>query len=280
MQTPLAGPPVTMPPPKHYWSGICVNVEPIPIKDKAEKIMIRFSKCPRRLATAGWALANAVTCIAAPGTAAVHSASVSNGPGEAVRIVIDTFSSCLDVKTKLPCGWQADRHDATIFSLCREQENYFVKIKTLGGTAAIGKSFGINCKATPFLSWRWRAHVLPLAGNEKLKKKDDSGASVYVFFPGPLIVKRILKYVWSTTLPIGTRTVSPFYGGMKIVVLRSGNDSLGAWVHETVNILDDYKKFFGSVPEKALGIALLSDGDNTNSAAEADYDDFFVSGKR
>jgi len=178
------------------------------------------------------------------------------------------------------CGWRADRSDATVFSLDQEHGNYFVKIKTNGGTAAIGKSFEFDCHATPYLSWRWRAHVLPGGGNENVKKRDDSGASVYVFFPGILMLKKIVKYVWSTTLPRGTRTVSPFNSSLKVVVLRSGGDSLGIWVKESVNVFEDYTKFFGTSPEKALGVAILSDGDNTNSEAEADYDDFILSGER
>ena len=221
----------------------------------------------------------AIACFGIEGPKKNDTAFISNIDAGNVRMVIDTFSSCLDVKTHLPCGWHADRRDATVFSLEHENGNYFVKIKTKGGTAAIAKSFPIDCKATPYLHWSWRAHVLPEEGNENIKKKDDSGASVYVFFPGPLMLKKIVKYVWSTTLAPGTRTVSPFYFNLKVVVLRSGSDSLGKWVHETVNVFDDYTKFFGSPPDKAMGIALLSDGDNTNSSAEADYDDFYISAR-
>jgi len=205
------------------------------------------------------------------------TASIAKMNNKNIRIFIDTFSSCINSKTLLPCGWLADRHDATTFSLLKEQGNYFVKIKTLGGTAAIGKSVVIDFAGAPFLSWRWRVHALPVGGNESVKKKNDSGAGVYVFFPGPLLLKKIVKYVWSTTLPQGAMLTSPYYINFKIVVLRSGNDSLGKWITEKVNVLDDYMKFFGSPPEKALGIAILSDGDNTNSSAEADYDDFVVS---
>ncbi len=202
--------------------------------------------------------------------------SPSNIVHDTTDIIIDTFTSCLDARTLLPCGWHADRHDATKFFLENEKGNYFVKIQTLGGTAAIGKSFEIDFQTTPFLAWRWRAHCLPLGGNETIKKKNDSGASVYVFFPGPLMLKKIIKYVWSSTLPLGTKTVSPYYVNLKIVVLRSGNNGLGEWLNERVNVLDDYKYFYGTVPQKSLGIAILSDGDNTNSKAEADYDDFIV----
>jgi hypothetical protein len=77
----------------------------------------------------------------------------------------------------------------------------------------------------------------------------------------------------------GIVTESPFNPNVKIVVLKTGNegDLLGQWVNETVNLWSDYERIFKSKPPIVEAVAILSDADNTESIAEADYDDFWIS---
>src|SRR5262249_20758578 len=88
------------------------------------------------------------------------------------------------------------------------------------------------------------------------------------------IIPRAIKYVWSTTLPVGTHIDSPVYWRAKVVVLQSGASGLREWRQETVNFYQDYKDLFGAEPGEVQGIAVLTDADATASVAEADYDDF------
>jgi hypothetical protein len=85
---------------------------------------------------------------------------------------------------------------------------------------------------------------------------------------------RAIKYVWSSTVPVGTRLDSPVYWRAKVIVLQSGPAAAGEWKQETVNLYQDYKELFGGEPGEAQGIAVLTDSDTTASVAEADYDDF------
>ena len=122
--------------------------------------------------------------------------------------------------------------------------------------------------------------VLPPGGNEKIKGNNDSGAGVYVVFKSPFLKKKIIKYVWSSTLQVGTRTVSPHFSKVKIKVIRSGNDSLGIWIEERVNVFQDFEEFFNSSPPIVEVIAIMSDSDNTKSFTLADYDDFYACEKK
>ncbi len=194
--------------------------------------------------------------------------------------VVDTFSNChSDKHSNLPCGWGPPRswNDVGMYSLEQENGNYYVKVKTEGGVTTIGRPFPFKLSEYPLLSWSWRMHTLPKGADERVKKLGDSGAAVYVIFQGKLMRNRILKYVWSTSLQMGTLTESPYNSRAKIIVLRSGEQDKGGWVQETVNLVEDYKRLFGGTPPAVEGIAILSDGDNTNSLVEADYDDFQVS---
>lgn len=121
----------------------------------------------------------------------------------------------------------------------------------------------------PLLQWKWRARKLPVDANETIPARNDSACGVYVSFG--MVRGKALKYVWSTSAPVGT-----FYkknDDMYIIVKRSGGGSLGGWVSETANVLEDAKKAFGSVPDRTLsGVGILTDGNATHTPASCDYD--------
>ena len=193
------------------------------------------------------------------------------------KMVIDTFTDCVSLEDGLPCGWYGTQRDVGMYSLRSDRGNHFVKVRTEGGNTTIGCKFTENASEYPFLAWRWRVHKLPSGAREDVKKLSDSGAGVYVIFRGTLRLNRMIKYVWSSTLPVGTVTESPFNGRAKIKVLRSGGEKMGCWIGEKVNVMRDYEEIFGSKPPQIEAIAIMSDADNTQSSVEADYDDFLIS---
>jgi len=191
-------------------------------------------------------------------------------------MVVDTFSSCIDPKTRLPCGWHPTRDDVSMFSVGTEQENFFTRIDTKGGCTTIGKKMSYSTKEYPVLTWQWRVHKLPEGGKETKRKRNDSGAAVYVIFKGHFKLNKIIKYIWSSSLPVGTVTSSPYNPRAKMIVLKSGATNTGEWITEKVNVLEDYKRVFGDNPPEVEAIAIMSDADNTNSSAMADYDDIII----
>jgi hypothetical protein len=55
--------------------------------------------------------------------------------------------------------------------------------------------------------------------------------------------------------------------------VNSGADSLNQWLTVRRNLVDDYKKAFGSNPGNLIAIGVKTDSDSTRSSAQADYDD-------
>jgi hypothetical protein len=96
-----------------------------------------------------------------------------------------------------------------MFSIQKEMDEEFLRVKTEGGCTSIGKKHNFSVEHYPFLSWKWRVHQLPSGGDETKKNKNDSGAGVYVIFKGKFKSNNIIKYVWSSTLPPGTIINSP-----------------------------------------------------------------------
>jgi hypothetical protein len=164
-----------------------------------------------------------------------------------------------------------------MFSIQKEMGKEFLRIKTEGGCTSIGKKHNFSVEHYPFLSWKWRIHQLPSGGDETKRNKNDSGAGIYVIFKGKFKFNDIIKYVWSSTLPPGTITNSPYNSRARIVVLRSGTEKKGQWITQKVNIKEDYRRLFGKDPPEVEVIGLLTDADNTSSEAMADYDDIQIS---
>jgi hypothetical protein len=175
-----------------------------------------------------------------------------------------------------PAQWQVrgDEEQARmIYHVVEENGNRFLHAHTDKQGVQIGLTRPFQAKEFPLLRWRWRVEQLPPGADERAVKTNDSAAAVYVIFDSK-IMPRAIKYVWSSTLPTGTRMDSPVYWRAKVVVLQSGPAGTEEWRQETVNLYQDYKDLFGTEPGEVQGVAILTDSDATASVAEADYDDF------
>ena len=175
-----------------------------------------------------------------------------------------------------PGQWQVRGDEAAarvVYQVAEESGNRFLHARAERQDVQIGLPHACQPKEFPSLRWRWRVARLPPGASEQALETNDSAAGVYVIFDNRLM-PRVIKYVWSSTLPVGTRLASPVYWRAKVVVLQSGPSGIGEWRQETVDFYQDYKNLFGAEPGEVQGIAVLTDADATASAAEADYDDF------
>jgi hypothetical protein len=129
----------------------------------------------------------------------------------------------------------------------------------------------------PILAWSWRPREFPRGADERDAGTNDSVLAVYMLVPYSRIAgPKAVKYIWSEKVPVGTRLTSN-NGLTQVRVLQSGTDGRGAWRQEKVNVLEDYRKYFDAkeVP-KPIGIAVLTDSDDTKSSASGDYADFKI----
>ena len=58
-----------------------------------------------------------------------------------------------------------------------------------------------------------------------------------------------------------------------MIVVRSGTRHLNQWMSERRNVLEDYRKAFGKEPPVIIGVAVMTDTDNTGETATAYYGD-------
>jgi hypothetical protein len=175
-----------------------------------------------------------------------------------------------------------------VYKIIEENGKKFMRASTVNvnNSIQIGKGdIKWDIKTYPYLSWEWRVRILPDGGNENNDKTRDSAAGLYVIYQTKSIPfvgwqyqpANWIKYVWSTTLPVGTvisRKISKagFNLEGRYVVVASGKKDLDNWITFKRSVVDDYQKYFGSKPPyKSMMIGILTDSDDTKSKAEADY---------
>ena len=188
----------------------------------------------------------------------------------------ETFQQ--DLPGVFPSRWKVRGNKSVakaVYRIAEEEGNRFLLAYANNQDVQIGMEFAFEPRDYPILRWRWRATKLPSGANERAKRTNDSAAAVYVIFDSG-ILPRAIKYVWSSSLPVGTRFDSPVYWRAKVVVLQHGPARPGEWRQETVNFYQDYKSLFGFEPGEVRGIALLTDSDTMTSVAEAAYDDLIL----
>jgi Protein of unknown function (DUF3047) len=129
------------------------------------------------------------------------------------------------------------------------------------------------------VSWRWRVKSLPKDSNDCGPGFSDSGAAVFLTFKSGMKYK-ILKYVWSTTGKVGSACQSKrgWFLDRDTILLHVGGP-LGEWQKEEVDPRVEFAKHFETKLEDVpdfVGIAVMTDGDQSNSVVESDYADFLV----
>lgn len=205
----------------------------------------------------GW-LGLATPIVAAPGAAA----------GECV--VLEDFSR--GQAGEFPPDWKPRKEAGReVYSIREEGGLRFLRAASRGLGVQAAKEHPWDLTTRPVLAWSWRPLEFPQGSDERHAKTNDSALAVYAVFPYSAFAVKAVKYIWSATVPAGSHLNSS-RGLTQVRVLRSGVADKGEWIEERVNVLDDYRTLFGeSEAPKPLGIAVLTDADDTRSRAQGDY---------
>lgn len=93
------------------------------------------------------------------------------------------------------------------------------------------------------------------------------------FFSGNEMPYATLMYIWENNKPVGSVIHNPNTGRVRKIVVASGPVGLREWQIFRRNIVEDYKLAFGKPPGRLLGVAILTDTDNTKEKVTAWYGD-------
>jgi len=199
--------------------------------------------------------------------------------------------------TAPPTGWEplifprVPRH--TRYTVVLDGERWVLRAESDAAAAGLYRPLDLDPSVYRVLSWRWKVDGVLARSDPHRKQGDDYAARVYVAFQydpataslwerSRFGVYRLLygryppgvalNYVWESRLPVGTVLDNAYTARAKIVVVRSGAAEAGRWVTETRDIREDYRRIVGGEPPRIVGIALMTDTDDTGERAVAYFD--------
>jgi hypothetical protein len=114
--------------------------------------------------------------------------------------------------------------------------------------------------------------ILAFEGDRsRLSSRDAALSEAARLLTGEPMPYATLMYVWCNRRPAGTVIVNPRTDRIRKLVVESGGGRLGRWLDYERDIRADYERVFGEKPGALVGIAIMTDTDNTRSSAEAWY---------
>jgi len=200
--------------------------------------------------------------------------------------------------TSLEDGWEPmefpkiDRHSR--YQLTDDNGEQVVMATTDNSASGLIARVSVEPGDSLILRWRWKVSNVYEQGNARKKEGDDYPARIYVAFEfepdeagfferakrktvevvfGEELPGNALNYIWANRLPVGEIVANPFTDTTMMVAVNSGTANTGEWVTVERDIVADYRKAFGREPPKLVGVAIMSDSDNTGASATAWYGD-------
>jgi hypothetical protein len=144
------------------------------------------------------------------------------------------------------------------------------------------------------LSWRWKTDALVPGADNRDKSREDAPLRIIVAFDGdPKTLSdaeqrrgrrakqlsgrdlpyAMLMYIWSDLVATETLIPSAHTSRVKMLAVASGANGLGAWQAVRRDIAADYRRAYGAEPGPVLGVAVMTDTDNTGAKAAGEYAD-------
>jgi hypothetical protein len=114
--------------------------------------------------------------------------------------------------------------------------------------------------------------VLAFEGDRaKFSAADAALSELALALTGEPLPYATMMYVWCNKRTPGTVIRSPRTDRIRKLVVESGPARLDQWLDYERDIRADYERVFGEKPGALVGIAIMTDSDNTRSQAKAWY---------
>lgn len=131
----------------------------------------------------------------------------------------------------------------------------------------------VDLTKTPVMRWRWRV-VKPIALKVGEEDPDDQAVVVY-FGDGTLLKQRCVGYRWEVNTPVGHSGLRKYAAGMMTVshkTVRNRTTPAGVWVTEEHNVVEDYRRAYGKMPDSYFIISVGANSQYSGSTSRAEID--------
>ena len=184
------------------------------------------------------------------------------------------------------------------YGLVQDGGQQVVMASTDGSASGLIARIRVEPGEQLMLRWRWKVSSVFENGDARSKDGDDYPARIYVAFEfeadkagfferakrkaaalvfGEELPGNALNYIWANRLEKGAVVPNPYTDTTMMLAVESGNEKTGQWVTAERDLVADYRKAFGSEPPAVVGVAIMSDSDNTGESATAWYGDLTLS---
>ncbi|WP_353193787.1 DUF3047 domain-containing protein [Pandoraea pnomenusa] len=246
-------------------------------------------------------------CVAAVvvigGLAGCVSAPLAPKPDNATTSLRQTDIAPLSAAVQangLPPHWETylvtRQKRLTQYEQTVDSDGVVVMRATVDGSASgLAQKLDVPVYMGTKLTWRWRADAMPANADIRTKRYDDAPVRIALAFDGDPakltmqdhLHRELAHMVSGRELPFATLmytwgdnkfapddvVANPYTGRIRSIVVERGDGQLGKWQTYSRDIAKDYEKAFGEPPGRLIGIAIMSDGDNTQTKYTAWYGD-------
>lgn len=180
----------------------------------------------------------------------------------------------------------------TSYRWSRDQEGVIVTAVAEGAASGLARALDVDPRRFPLLEWRWQVDALIPGADNTDPHGEDAPVRIVLAFEGnrgalPLRDRMFfeqvrllsgrdmpyatLMYIWENQQPQGSVLRNPHTARVRKVVASSGSAEVGQWVRLRRNFVEDYRRAFGTEPGRLVGIAMLTDSDNTGEKTRGRY---------
>ncbi|MBG9389365.1 DUF3047 domain-containing protein [Caenimonas aquaedulcis] len=181
---------------------------------------------------------------------------------------------------------------ATRFSYSRKDGRDAIAVLASSSASMLRQKLRVEPSELRHVRFSWKVPQLIAGADVGLRDADDSPVRVMLFFEGDRarfsardsMLSELLRavsgeempyatlmYVWCNQREPGSVITSPRTGRVRTLVVESGARKLGQWLDYERDIRADYLRAYGEAPGALVGIAIMSDSDNTQSTTQAWY---------
>ncbi|TWX71368.1 DUF3047 domain-containing protein [Colwellia sp. C1TZA3] len=177
----------------------------------------------------------------------------------------------------------------SIYTINQYQGRFALQALSQSSASGLVLKKKIDLTVTPYINWSWLVEKTLHPLNERSKSGDDFVARIYVVIDGGFMVwqTKSLNYVWSSNQDIGLVWDNPFAGSnVKMMSIQGKESKTGKWYQEKRNVYKDLIDTFGDQGSEKANlkaynhidiIAIMTDTDNSEKAAESYYGDIVFS---
>lgn len=182
----------------------------------------------------------------------------------------------------------------TAYDLVELDGRTVLRARANSSASGLQKALDLDPSRRPLLEWSWRVQKLIPGADNTDRDAEDSPVRVILAFDGDkstlpiqdrMLFERAklltgrelpyatLMYIWENRAPVDSVIPNPHTGRVRKIVVASGEGDLGRWHSFRRNIIDDYRRAFGTDPGRLIGVGVMTDTDNTGESTEAFYGD-------